>query len=97
MYPGEFAKLRDIEDADNVKIPENIPILPLRDFVVFPHMVSPLIIARAKSLKMIEELCGHDELKWKEVADCSQIALQQRIALWDCITDQIKNNTKVLT
>ncbi len=48
------------------------------------------------SLKMIEELCGHDELKWKEVADYSQIALQQRIALWDCITDQIKNNTKVL-
>ena len=48
------------------------------------------------SLKMIQELCGEDELKWKEVADSSQKALQQRIALWDCITDQIKNSAKVL-
>jgi len=55
VYTGDFARLRDIEDANQVKIPVNIPILPLRDFVVFPHMVSPLIIARAKSLKMIED------------------------------------------
>ena len=56
MRTGDFVKLRDIEDADSVSIPENIPVLPLRDFVVFPHMVSPLIIARAKSLKMIDEV-----------------------------------------
>jgi len=55
VYTRDFARLRDIEDANQVKIPVNMPILPLRDFVVFPHMVSPLIIARAKSLKMIED------------------------------------------
>ncbi len=56
MQSGDFARLRDIDDADNVSIPDDIPVLPLRDFVVFPHMVSPLIIARTKSLKMIDEV-----------------------------------------
>ena len=56
MQTGDFARLRDIEDADNVSIPDDIPVLPLRDFVVFPHMVSPLIIARKKSLQMIDEV-----------------------------------------
>ena len=56
MQAGDFSKLHDIDDADNVSIPENIPILPLRDFVVFPHMVSPLVIARKKSLNMVDDV-----------------------------------------
>jgi len=32
----------------------NIPLLPLRDVVVFPHMVIPLFVGRAKSIKALE-------------------------------------------
>ena len=31
----------------------NLPLLPLRDVVVFPHMVIPLFVGRAKSIKGI--------------------------------------------
>ena len=31
----------------------NIPLLPLRDVVVFPHMVIPLFVGRAKSIKAL--------------------------------------------
>ena len=32
-----------------------LPLLPLRDIVVFPHMVVPLFVGRAKSIRALEE------------------------------------------
>nr|MCS5618397.1 LON peptidase substrate-binding domain-containing protein [Myxococcota bacterium] len=33
----------------------SIPLLPLRDIVVFPHMVVPLFVGRAKSIQALED------------------------------------------
>ena len=32
-----------------------LPVLPLRDIVVFPHMVVPLFVGREKSVRALEE------------------------------------------
>ena len=31
------------------------PCIPLRDLVIFPHMVVPLLVGRARSLNAVEE------------------------------------------
>ncbi|MCQ2004603.1 endopeptidase La [Rhizobium sp. NRK18] len=37
------------------------PVLPLRDIVVFPHMIVPLFVGREKSIRALEEVMGSDK------------------------------------
>ena len=39
---------------------ESYPVLPLRDIVVFPHMIVPLFVARDKSIRALEEVTRTD-------------------------------------
>ncbi|MEP4705444.1 MAG: LON peptidase substrate-binding domain-containing protein, partial [Hyphomicrobiales bacterium] len=41
---------------------ENVyPLLPLRDIVVFPHMIVPLFVGREKSISALEEVMQADK------------------------------------
>ena len=40
---------------------ETMPVLPLRDIVVFPHMIVPLFVGREKSIKALEEVMREDK------------------------------------
>src|SRR5438132_5746324 len=42
------------KDPSQVEIPERLPLLPIRDIVVFPYMVLPLFVGREMSIKAIE-------------------------------------------
>lgn len=49
--------LDSIEQADRRSNPslEKLPVLPLRDIVIYPHMIFPVLIGRASSLKAVAE------------------------------------------
>ncbi len=38
-----------------------LPVLPLRDIVVFPHMIVPLFVGREKSIKALESVIKQDQ------------------------------------
>ena len=40
---------------------ESYPVLPLRDIVVFPHMIVPLFVGREKSIRALEEVMKSDK------------------------------------
>ena len=40
----------------------NIPVLPLRDIVVFPHMVAPLFVGRKLSVNALNHVMTNDKL-----------------------------------
>ena len=43
-----------------MKNPSSYPVLPLRDMVVFPHMIVPLFVGREKSVRALEAVMGED-------------------------------------
>ncbi|WP_456384867.1 endopeptidase La [Persephonella sp.] len=44
-----------------IPIPEELPLLPIRDLVIFPYMVFPIFVGRPFSIKAIEEaIDNHD-------------------------------------
>ena len=52
------------EQSDKVKVgdgSELYPVLPLRDIVVFPHMIVPLFVGRDKSINALEEVMRSDK------------------------------------
>lgn len=42
--------------------PRLLPLLPLRDIVIFPYMVAPLFVGRAKSIAALENAAENDKL-----------------------------------
>jgi ATP-dependent Lon protease len=55
---AEFIPLITAEEEENMnkeKFPEDLPILPLRNNVLFPGVVIPITVGRDKSIKLIQE------------------------------------------
>jgi ATP-dependent Lon protease len=51
------------KDKDEIiKIPQELPVLPVRDIVVFPYMILPLFVARTISINAIDEALAKDRL-----------------------------------
>ncbi len=50
------------ERLDKIKIPDSLPVLVLRDIVVFPYMIVPLYVGRPKSKKAIDASLNSDRL-----------------------------------
>jgi ATP-dependent Lon protease len=45
---------KNIDLQQTIEIPKKVPLLPIRDIVVFPYMVLPLFVGREMSIKAIE-------------------------------------------
>ena len=61
---GEFIPLLSQEDEDSMNkenLPENLPILPLRNTVLFPGVVIPITVGRDKSIKLVKDAYASDK------------------------------------
>src|SRR5437867_4562941 len=60
--------LQDKQSSDTTKllgaqdIPSQLPILPLSDVVVFPHLIAPLLVSNASQIRLIDDVVAGDRL-----------------------------------
>jgi ATP-dependent Lon protease len=55
--------LVDVEERpDEIAFPAALPVLPLKETVVFPESVTPLAIGQERSMKLVEEVVSGDRL-----------------------------------
>jgi ATP-dependent Lon protease len=52
----------DEEEINNEKLPSDLPILPLRNTVLFPGVVIPITAGRDKSIRLINEANAQDKI-----------------------------------
>ncbi len=45
-----------------LQIPGNLPVLPLRDIVIYPFMIVPLFVSREKSIRAVDEALGENRM-----------------------------------
>ena len=50
------------KEQEDFKIPDQLPLLPVRDVVIFPYMIIPLFVGREFSIKAIDEALSKDRL-----------------------------------
>ncbi len=49
-------------DDKLLEVPDSLPLLPVRDIVVFPYMIIPLFVARESSIRSVEEALSKNRL-----------------------------------
>ncbi|HUV06013.1 MAG TPA: endopeptidase La [Armatimonadota bacterium] len=56
------AKVQAIAEEEAISIPDELPLLPIRDAVYFPRMIFPLFAGREKSIRALDEAMARDRL-----------------------------------
>jgi ATP-dependent Lon protease len=55
---GEVSQTTSSPNDSMMRVPDELAILPLRDMVVFPALVSPLAVSRESSINLVDESVG---------------------------------------
>ena len=61
--PASAVEIPETKTEDQArKVPDTIPLLPVRDVVVYPFMILPLFVGREKSVRAVDESLSRDRL-----------------------------------
>src|ERR1041385_1681353 len=54
--------LEPVEADPQLQIPGELPLLPLRDIVIYPFMIVPLFVSREKSIRAVDQALGEQRM-----------------------------------
>jgi ATP-dependent Lon protease len=54
--------LESVDSEQQLQIPNELPVLPLRDIVIYPFMIVPLFVSLEKSIRAVDEALGENRM-----------------------------------
>src|SRR5262245_55316705 len=54
--------LEPVDPDPQLQIPDELPLLPLRDIVIYPFMIVPLFVSREKSIRAVDQALGEQRM-----------------------------------
>src|SRR5436853_5943543 len=54
--------LEPAEAEQQLQIPDELPLLPLRDIVIYPFMIVPLFVSRERSIRAVDQALGEHRM-----------------------------------
>src|SRR2546427_5038722 len=54
--------LEPAEAEQQLQIPDELPLLPLRDIVIFPFMIVPLFVSRERSIRAVDQALAENRM-----------------------------------
>ena len=59
----EITEAIELSEAEQqLQIPDELPLLPLRDIVIYPFMIVPLFVSRERSIRAVDEALGEHRM-----------------------------------
>ncbi|MEP7271743.1 MAG: endopeptidase La [Acidobacteriota bacterium] len=58
----DFEKKPNEAPEEQIKIPDVLPVLPLRDIVIFPFMIVPLFVSRERSIHAVDQALAENRM-----------------------------------
>ena len=60
--PGHSSNHNDMNGTEDLQIPDQLPLLPVRDVVIFSNMILPLFVGRQASVAAVDTALAKDRL-----------------------------------
>ena len=58
-------------DESEIEVPSTLPVLPLKETVVFPQSMTPLAIGQERSIKLVDDVVGGERMLAKELPNAA--------------------------
>jgi len=71
---GKARRLTATRGDESFEFTDRLPLLPLRDLVVFPYMTIPLLVGRVASVNAVERAVGKDRILFVTAQKRSEVA-----------------------
>ena len=72
--PEKALAITVVRGDETFSFRDRLPLLPLRDVVVFPHMTLPLLVGRRPSVRAIERAAARDRMLFVTAQKSSEVA-----------------------